>query len=52
VTVTHIGIVGAGAGAAAAAFTVDGAVPDADVTVFERSPAGSVAARRPAGTAS
>jgi hypothetical protein len=37
VTVTHIGIVGAGAGAAAAAFTVDGAVPDADVTVFEKS---------------
>lgn len=36
-TVTHIGIVGAGAGAAAAAFTVDGAVPDADVTVFEKS---------------
>ena len=35
--VTHIGIVGAGAGAAAAAFTVDGAVPDADVTVFEKS---------------
>ncbi|MCG1005900.1 NAD(P)/FAD-dependent oxidoreductase [Halorubrum lacusprofundi] len=34
---THIGIVGAGAGAAAAAFTVDGAVPDADVTVFEKS---------------
>jgi len=35
--VTHIGIVGAGAGAAAAAFTVDGALPDADVTVFEKS---------------
>jgi len=35
--VTHIGIVGAGAGAAAAAFTVDNAVPDADVTVFEKS---------------
>jgi len=35
--VTHIGIVGAGAGAAAAAFAVDGAVPDADVTVFEKS---------------
>jgi len=35
--VTHIGIVGAGAGAAAAAFAVDGAVPEADVTVFEKS---------------
>ena len=34
---THIGIVGAGAGAAAAAFVVDDAVPDADVTVFEKS---------------
>ena len=34
---THIGIVGAGAGAAAAAFAVDGAVPEADVTVFEKS---------------
>ncbi|WP_434521762.1 NAD(P)/FAD-dependent oxidoreductase [Halorubrum sp. AS12] len=34
---TDVGIVGAGAGAAAAAFVVDGAVPDADVTVLEKS---------------
>ncbi len=34
---TTIGIVGAGAGAAAAAFVVDNAVPDADVTVLEKS---------------
>jgi predicted NAD/FAD-dependent oxidoreductase len=35
--VTDVGIVGAGAGAAAAAFVIDGAVPDADVTVLEKS---------------
>lgn len=35
--VTDVGIVGAGAGAAAAAFVVDGTVPDADVTVLEKS---------------
>ena len=35
--VTDVGIVGAGAGAAAAAFVIDGTVPDADVTVFEKS---------------
>ena len=34
---TEIGIVGAGAGAAAAAFVVDGAAPGADVTVLEKS---------------
>ncbi|EMA57339.1 hypothetical protein C470_13773 [Halorubrum distributum JCM 13561] len=34
---TDVGIVGAGAGAAAAAFVVDGTVPDADVTVLEKS---------------
>jgi len=34
---TEIGIVGAGAGAAAAAFVVDEAAPDANVTVFEKS---------------
>ena len=34
---TEIGIVGAGAGAAAAAFVVDEAAPDASVTVFEKS---------------
>ena len=34
---TEIGIVGAGAGAAAAAFVVDEAAPDADVTVLEKS---------------
>ena len=37
IPVTHVGIVGAGAGAAAAAFVIDGAVPDADVTVLEKS---------------
>lgn len=34
---TDIGIVGAGAGAAAAAFVVDEAAPEADVTVLEKS---------------
>ncbi|TKX74214.1 NAD/FAD-dependent oxidoreductase [Halorubrum sp. GN11_10-6_MGM] len=34
---TDVGIVGAGAGAAAAAFVIDETVPDADVTVFEKS---------------
>lgn len=34
---TEIGIVGAGAGAAAAAFVIDEAAPDADVTVLEKS---------------
>ncbi|MFO8114376.1 MAG: NAD(P)-binding protein [Halorubrum sp.] len=34
---TDIGIVGAGAGAAAAAFVVSEAAPDADVTVLEKS---------------
>ena len=34
---SSIGIVGAGAAAAAAAFVVDDALPDADVTVFEKS---------------
>ncbi|MEF8801265.1 MAG: FAD-dependent oxidoreductase [Halolamina sp.] len=34
---TDIGFVGAGAGAAAAAFVVDGALPDADLTVLEKS---------------
>ena len=34
---TDVGIVGAGAGAAAAAFVVDNAVSDADVTVVEKS---------------
>jgi hypothetical protein len=34
---SRIAIVGAGAAAAAAAFVVDGALPDADVTVFEKS---------------
>jgi len=35
--VTDVGIVGAGAGAAAAAFVIDRTVPDADVTVVEKS---------------
>jgi len=35
--VTDIGIVGAGAGAAAAAFVVGNAAPDADVTILEKS---------------
>ena len=35
--VTDVGIVGAGAGAAAAAFVIDRTVPDADVTVLEKS---------------
>ncbi|PSQ16122.1 NAD/FAD-dependent oxidoreductase [Halobacteriales archaeon QS_8_69_26] len=34
---TEVGVVGAGAGAAAATFVLDGAVPDADVTVLEKS---------------
>ena len=34
---TEIGIVGAGAGAAAAAFVIDEAAPDADVTILEKS---------------
>lgn len=34
---THVGIVGAGAGAAALSFVVDGALPDADITVLEKS---------------
>jgi predicted NAD/FAD-dependent oxidoreductase len=34
---TAIGIVGAGAGSAAAAFVLDEALPDADVTVLEKS---------------
>ncbi|QAU11471.1 NAD/FAD-dependent oxidoreductase [Halorubrum sp. BOL3-1] len=34
---TDVGIVGAGAGAAAAAFVIDRTVPDADVTVVEKS---------------
>lgn len=34
---TDIGIVGAGAGASAAAFVVANAAPDADVTIFEKS---------------
>ena len=37
VGVTDVGIVGAGAGAAAAAFVIDRTVPDADVTVLEKS---------------
>lgn len=35
--VTDVGIVGAGAGAAAAAFVIDRTVPEADVTVLEKS---------------
>jgi len=35
--VTEIGIIGAGAGAAAAAFVVANAAPDADVTILEKS---------------
>jgi len=35
--VTDVGIVGAGAGAAAAAFVIDRTVPDADVTIVEKS---------------
>ena len=34
---TSIGVVGAGAAAAAACYVVDGAVPDASITVFEKS---------------
>ena len=34
---TNIGIVGAGAGAAAAAYVLDGALPEASVTVLEKS---------------
>jgi hypothetical protein len=34
---TEIGVVGAGAAAAAAAYVVDGAVPDASITVLEKS---------------
>jgi len=34
---TNIGIVGAGAAAAAATYVLDGAVPEADVTVLEKS---------------
>jgi hypothetical protein len=35
--VTRVGVVGAGAGAAALTYVLDGALPDADVTVLEKS---------------
>jgi len=50
--VTRIGIVGAGAGAAAATFVLDEAVPDATITVLEKSGGvcGRAATRRRDGT--
>jgi renalase len=48
----RIGVIGAGAGGAAATYVIDSALPDAEVTVFEKSRGvcGRAAARRRNGT--